>query len=73
MAMFDLSSSWVEGSCCPLAGRGYSRDSRAGTLQIEYGLLTDAAARWRSGVPGKYRRPPFIEAAGRADPFGTAS
>ena len=22
-AMFDLSSSWVEGSCCPLAGRGY--------------------------------------------------
>jgi hypothetical protein len=45
IAMFDLSSSWVEGSCCPLAGRGYSRDGRKGKLQIEYGLLTDAAGR----------------------------
>ncbi len=45
MAMFDLSSSWVEGSCCPLAGRGYSRDGRKGKLQIEYGLLTDAVGR----------------------------
>ncbi len=45
MAMFDLSSSWVEGSCCPLAGRGYSRDGRKGTLQIEYGLLTDRVGR----------------------------
>ena len=44
-AMFDLSSSWVEGSCCPLAGRGYSRDGRKGTLQIEYGLLTDRVGR----------------------------
>jgi hypothetical protein len=25
MALFDLSSSWVEGRCCPLAARGYSR------------------------------------------------
>jgi hypothetical protein len=45
MAMFDLSSSWVEGSCCPLAGRGYSRDGKKGTLQIEYGLLTDRVGR----------------------------
>ena len=46
MAMFDLlPSSWVEGSCCPLAGRGYSRDGRKGTLQIEYGLLTDRVGR----------------------------
>ncbi|MGH3339168.1 MAG: IS1634 family transposase, partial [Propionibacteriaceae bacterium] len=43
MALFDLSSSWVEGSCCPLAKRGYSRDGRKGSLQIEYGLLTDPA------------------------------
>jgi transposase len=43
--MFDLSSSWVEGSCCPLAGRGYSRDGKKGKLQIEYGLLTDAVGR----------------------------
>jgi hypothetical protein len=45
MALFDLSSSWVEGRCCPLAGRGYSRDGKTGTLQIEYGLLTDPAGR----------------------------
>src|SRR5580692_429902 len=24
MALFDLSSSWMEGRCCPLAARGYS-------------------------------------------------
>jgi hypothetical protein len=40
MALFDLSSSWLEGSCCPLAARGYSRDGKKGRLQIEYGLLT---------------------------------
>src|SRR5438128_4885210 len=45
MALFDLSSSWLEGSHCPLAARGYSRDGRKGTLQIEYGLLTDPAGR----------------------------
>jgi len=45
MALFDLSSSWVEGSHCPLAKHGYSRDGRKGTLQIEYGLLTDPAGR----------------------------
>ena len=45
MALFDLSSSWMEGRCCPLAARGYSRDGRKGRLQIEYGLLTDPAGR----------------------------
>ena len=45
MALFDLSSSWLEGRCCPLAARGYSRDGRKGTLQIEYGLLTDPVGR----------------------------
>jgi hypothetical protein len=45
MALFDLSSSWLEGRCCPLAGRGYSRDGKKGKLQIEYGLLTDPAGR----------------------------
>ncbi len=29
----------MEGRCCPLAQRGYSRDGRQGTLQIVYGLL----------------------------------
>jgi hypothetical protein len=45
MAMFDLSSSWMEGSHCELAARGYSRDGKKGKTQIEYGLLTDASAR----------------------------
>ena len=45
LAMFDLSSSWMEGSHCPLAARGYSRDSKKGKAQIEYGLLTDPAGR----------------------------
>ena len=45
MALFDLSSSWLEGRCCPLAERGYSRDGKKGKLQIEYGLLTDPAGR----------------------------
>ena len=45
VAMFDLSSSWVEGTHCPLAARGYSRDKRKGALQITYGLLTDQAGR----------------------------
>ena len=45
MALSDLSSSWLEGSHCPLAARGYSRDGKKGKLQIEYGLLTDPAGR----------------------------
>jgi hypothetical protein len=45
LALFDLSSSWVEGSCCPLAARGYSRDGKKGKAQIEYGLLTDPDGR----------------------------
>ena len=45
MALSGLSSSWLEGPCCPLAARGYSRDGKKGRLQIEYGLLTDPAGR----------------------------
>jgi transposase len=40
--LYDLSSSYVEGVCCPLARRGYSRDGKKGKLQVNYGLLTDA-------------------------------
>src|SRR6266568_108798 len=42
MALYDLSSSYFEGTTCPLARRGYSRDGKPGTLQVNYGLLTDA-------------------------------
>jgi hypothetical protein len=45
IAMFDLSSSWVEGSKCELAEFGYSRDGKRGRRQVEYGLLTDPAGR----------------------------
>ena len=42
LVLYDLSSSYFEGSTCPLAKRGYSRDGKKGTLQVNYGLLTDA-------------------------------
>jgi hypothetical protein len=45
IAMFDLSSSWVEGAHCELAAYGYSRDGKRGKAQIEYGLLTDPEGR----------------------------
>ena len=45
IAMFDLSSSWVEGSCCELAAYGHSRDGKRGRRQMEYGLLTDSEGR----------------------------
>jgi Transposase DDE domain len=45
IAMFDLSSSWVEGSQCELAAFGHSRDGKRGRKQIEYGLLTDPQGR----------------------------
>ena len=45
MALFDLSSSWLEGTHCPLGACGYSRDGKKGKIQIEYGLLTDPQGR----------------------------
>src|SRR6266545_4519085 len=45
LALFDLSSSYVEGRHCELAARGYSRDQKVGKDQIEYGLLTDPQGR----------------------------
>ena len=42
LVLYDLSSSYFEGHTCPLARRGYSRDGKKGTLQVNYGLMTDA-------------------------------
>jgi hypothetical protein len=39
LVLYDVSSSDMEGRCCPLAKRGDSRDGKKGTLQIVYGLL----------------------------------
>jgi hypothetical protein len=43
--LYDLSSSYLEGRCCPLASRGYSRDGRKGMLQINYGLICSPEGR----------------------------
>jgi hypothetical protein len=39
LVLYDVSSSYLEGRCCPLAQYGYSRDRKRGKLQIVYGLL----------------------------------
>ena len=46
LVLYDLSSTWLEGRCCPLAKRGYSRDGKRGKLQIVFGLLCN-----REGCP----------------------
>ncbi|MDQ3675442.1 MAG: IS1634 family transposase [Actinomycetota bacterium] len=43
--LYDLSSSYVEGRCCPLAALGYSRDGKKGKLQITYGLICSPEGR----------------------------
>src|SRR5689334_8703396 len=45
LALYDVSSSYVEGRCCELARHGYSRDRRPDRLQIVYGLLCDRDGR----------------------------
>ena len=42
LVLYDLTSSYFEGHCCPLAQRGHSRDGKRGTLQIVFGLLCTA-------------------------------
>ena len=42
LVLYDLTSVYVEGSHCPLARHGHSRDHRPDRPQIEFGLLTDA-------------------------------
>jgi Transposase DDE domain len=39
LVLYDVSSSYMEGRCCPLAQFGYNRDGKRGKLQIVYGLL----------------------------------
>lgn len=41
LVLYDLSSVYVEGSHCPLARHGHSRDHRPDRPQVEFGLLTD--------------------------------
>ena len=46
LVLYDVSSSYFEGHCCPLAQFGHSRDHRSDRLQIVYGLLCT-----REGLP----------------------
>ena len=39
LVLYDVSSSYFEGHCCPLGQRGHNRDGKSGKLQIVYGLL----------------------------------
>src|SRR5262249_44304189 len=39
LVLYDVSSSYMEGRCCPLATYGHSRDHRPDRPQIVYGLL----------------------------------
>ena len=43
LALYDLSSSYFEGSHCPLAKLGHDRDGKKNKLQVNYGLLTNQA------------------------------
>ena len=43
--LYDLSSSYLEGSRCPLGAFGYSRDGKRGKLQITYGLVCSPRGR----------------------------
>src|ERR1700721_1541799 len=42
LVLYAVASRFVEGRCCPLAKRGYSRDGKKGKAQIVYGLLCAA-------------------------------
>jgi hypothetical protein len=43
--LYDLSSSYVEGSCCPLAALGHSRDGKRGKLQVNWGMICSPEGR----------------------------
>ena len=43
LVLYDVSSTYVEGTCCPLAAYGHSRDHRPDRRQIVFGLVTDEA------------------------------
>lgn len=42
LALYDVTSTYLEGGTCPLGAFGYNRDGKRGKKQVNYGLLTDA-------------------------------
>lgn len=45
VALYDVSSSYYEGRCCPLARFGHNRDKKKDRPIIVYGVLTDGEGR----------------------------
>lgn len=43
--LYDITSSYFEGTCCPLADWGYNRDGKKGKMIIVIGLLTTEEGR----------------------------
>jgi transposase len=43
LVLYDVSSTYFEGRCCPLARLGHSRDGKSDRSQIVFGLLTNVA------------------------------
>jgi len=39
LVLYDLTSTYLEGRCCPLARHGHSRDGRPDKLQIVFGVI----------------------------------
>ncbi len=42
LVLYDLTSSYFEGTHCPLAKYGHNRDGKRGKPQVNYGLVTDS-------------------------------
>jgi hypothetical protein len=42
LVLYDMSSTYLEGSACPLGEYGYSRDRKRGYVQIVFGLLCNS-------------------------------
>ena len=42
LVLYDLTSTWLTGRCCPLAARGHSRDGKRDDPQIVFGLICAA-------------------------------
>jgi len=45
LVLYDVTSSYYEGRCCPLACPGHDRDNQGGHSIIVYGVLTDEGGR----------------------------
>ena len=46
LVLYDLTSTWLTGHCCPLAAHGYAREGKRDDPQIVFGLICSA-----QGVP----------------------